>query len=197
MTQHQPDSPRTTARPQRRRRLLAAFAAVGLVALAACGGDDSDDEGGLSADETTAAEASGATRTVEVEMADNEFSPAQVEVAAGETVRFVFTNEGEVTHDAVIGDEAAQMEHEDEMRAAEGEGEGQGQGDGEGEGDGMGAMGHGGSGDAGDEGAITVEPGSTGEVMHTFSAGDDVLIGCHEPGHYDAGMKLTIDVADA
>ncbi len=190
MTQQLPESPRRTPRPHRRRRLLAAFAAVGLVALAACGGDDSDDEGGLSADETTASETtasetSDTARTVEVEMADNEFSPDQVEVAAGETVRFVFTNEGEATHDAVIGDEAAQMEHEGEMRTAESDG------------DGMGTMGHGGSEDADDEGAITVEPGSTGELMHTFSAGDEVLIGCHEPGHYDAGMKLIVDVADS
>ena len=54
------------------------------------------------------------------------------------------------------------------------------------------------SGEAGDEaeGAITVEPGSTGELTHTFSAADEVLIGCHEPGHYDAGMRLGIQLTD-
>ena len=56
-------------------------------------------------------------------MLDNEFSPDRVEVSEGETVRFVFTNEGQATHDAVVGDEAAQAEHEAEMRSAESESE--------------------------------------------------------------------------
>jgi uncharacterized cupredoxin-like copper-binding protein len=182
VTQQQPIRPRTASWRARIRRSIVPLAAVVLVALAACGGDDSDDEGGLSTDETDTSETSGGARTVEVEMADNEFSPSQVEVSAGETVRFVFSNEGEATHDAVIGNEAAQMEHEDEMRAAESGG------------DGMDGMGHGG---AEDEGAVTVEPGATGELVHSFSASDEVLIGCHEPGHYGAGMRLSINVAEA
>jgi uncharacterized cupredoxin-like copper-binding protein len=131
----------------------------------------------------------GGARTIEVDMADNEFRPARVEVAAGEPVRFVFSNEGEATHDAVVGDEAAQAAHEDEMRAAEPEGDmGEDMGD-------DGGMAHGSDGGSDDEaGAITVEPGDTGELTHTFAAGDEVLVGCHEPGHYDAGMRLTIDV---
>jgi uncharacterized cupredoxin-like copper-binding protein len=44
---------------------------------------------------------------------------------------------------------------------------------------------------------VAVEPGSTGETVRTFSAGDEVLIGCHQPGHYDdAGMRLMVAVAD-
>jgi uncharacterized cupredoxin-like copper-binding protein len=40
----------------------------------------------------------------------------------------------------------------------------------------------------------TVEAGETGELSHTFEADEDVLIGCHEPGPYEEGMRLNIDV---
>lgn len=146
---------------------VTALLAVGVLLLAACGGDD---------DASTTGSSSG-TRTIEIEMRDIEFSPDAVEVEAGETVRFVFHNKGEVVHDAFIGDEAAQDEHEMEMQ----------------EGDGDAGMDHGG--DADKEGGITVEPGESGELTHTFEAGDEVLIGCHQPGHYDAGMKVTVSAS--
>lgn len=163
-------------------RSLAALSAALMLAAAACGGD-SDDGGGLSADPTTAG-SSGDGRTIDMVMTDNRFSPARVEVAPGETVTFAFRNDGSVTHDAVVGDEAAQAEHEEEMRAAESESNG------------MDGMGHGDAAE-GDEAAITVEAGDTGELTHTFEAGDEVLIGCHEPGHYDAGMKVDVAVSGA
>jgi uncharacterized cupredoxin-like copper-binding protein len=46
-----------------------------------------------------------------------------------------------------------------------------------------------------DDDAITVEPGKLGSLTHTFKAGDGLAIGCHEPGHYAAGMKLAITVS--
>jgi uncharacterized cupredoxin-like copper-binding protein len=161
---------------------VAAVAALALalatVVAAACGGGD--DDGGDLAAGTSEASGPDGVRTVEVAMEDNVFSPAEVEVTADETVRFVFANEGAVTHDAVIGDEAAQAEHEDEMRAD----------------DSMDGMDHGAEAE-GEEGAITVEPGGTGELTHTFAAGDELLIGCHEPGHYDAGMRIRVAVSEA
>ena len=42
--------------------------------------------------------------------------------------------------------------------------------------------------------AITVEPGSSGEITHTFTESGTILIGCHEPGHWEAGMKSTIAI---
>lgn len=42
--------------------------------------------------------------------------------------------------------------------------------------------------------AIRIEPGETAELTWTFTDPGTVLMGCHEPGHYDAGMRGTITV---
>lgn len=148
-------------------RLMAAILAVAAVGLTACS----------SSNTTPGTQA--APRTVNIEMRDVYFSPKTVDIKAGETVRFVFTNKGKVTHDALIGDKKAQIDHEAEMRGM----------------DGMAGMDHGqGHGAKSDEGAVTVKPGKTGETTHTFSAGDQLLIGCHEEGHYAAGMQLKLQM---
>ena len=138
-------------------------AAAGLLLLTACG----DDDPSSSADAEP-------TRTIEVAMVDIAFEPETIEVAAGETVRFVFTNDGDVAHDAYIGDTDAQADHEAEMREAAGDDHG---------------------GHDGDDDALTVEPGEEGELTHTFTESGTLEIGCHQPGHYDAGMKIEIVVA--
>ncbi len=145
-------------------RTFGALVVVSMLASGCGGGShDSDESHGRAAE---------STRTIEVTMKDIAYDPAAVTVKAGETVKFVFRNDGKIRHDAFIGDEAAQAEHEKEMRE---------QGS-----DGM-------DGHHGDE-AITVDPGQTGSLTHTFKAGDALVIGCHEVGHYAAGMKLTITV---
>lgn len=149
--------------------LLAAVAGIAVVA-AACGGDDSTDT----------ADSDRADRTVQIRMVDIAFEPDRVDVAAGETVRFVFTNDGDVAHDAFVGDRAAQADHEQQMRDAD---------DDSGSG-----MDHEGGGEEGD-GAITVEPGGTGELTYTFEEAGTVEIGCHQPGHYDAGMKIDVEAS--
>ena len=147
--------------------ILGCLAAV--LVVGGCGGGS--DHSSMPSSQTT----SGAVgRTVDIEMRDVAYSLPSVNVQAGETVKFVFHNAGQAVHDAFLGDEAAQAEHEMEMRSA-----GWGSG-------GMGGMG-------GD--GIKVEPGKTGELIHTFQKGDSVVIGCHEPGHYAAGMKLPVTVA--
>jgi len=145
-----------------RHSVLGFMAAV--VAVGGCGGGSHDSPSHDSA--------SGAARTVDVEMHDIGYAPATVPVRAGETVKFVFHNKGQIVHDAFLGDEAAQADHEKEMRA-------------------------GSSGDMHTHGgadAIKVEPGTTGELTHTFKAGEALVIGCHEAGHYQAGMKLPVTV---
>lgn len=146
-------------------KLSIALLAVASLTLAACGNDDGDTAAGSG------------TRTIEIEMRDIEFSPDEVQVEPGETVRFVFSNTGAIVHDAFIGDIAAQNEHAMEMNGGDSmemEGEDHAEGS--------------------EEDGITVEPGETGELTYTFGEGDDLLIGCHEPGHYEAGMRVMIDV---
>jgi plastocyanin len=98
------------------RRALTALIAVIALGVTACG------DGG----EARSAEPD---RTVTVSMVDNKFAPAQLEVKEGETVRFAFTNDGTVDHEAIIGPEAVQKDHEAEMMAGDA-------------GDDMGGMGH-------------------------------------------------------
>ncbi len=104
-------------------------------------------------------------------MRDIAFSPTAVDVEVGETVRFVFTNAGEVEHEAYVGDAEAQADHASEMAS-------------------MGDMDHG-----DDEAVLVVEPGESGELTRTFERTGPVQIGCHEPGHFEAGMVLDIEVS--
>ncbi len=147
------------------KRFLVLVALIGGVA-AACGGGD---------DEQSSTAGGGDTRIVEVTMVDTAFEPEALELMEGETVRFVFTNDGKADHEAYIGTAQAQADHEDEMREAEDDG-------------------HGGGHDNSEE-AITVEPDDTGELTYTFDEAGTFEIGCHEPGHYEAGMKMTIEVS--
>lgn len=113
-----------------------------------------------------------AARTVEIDMVDTAFEPQTVDVEVGERVRFTFHNKGKVAHDAFIGDSAAQQDHEREMQEA-------------------GHDGHG----ADDEDAVTVDPGRSKELVHTFDRSGTYEIGCHQPGHYGAGMKVIVEVS--
>lgn len=42
--------------------------------------------------------------------------------------------------------------------------------------------------------AVTVQPGQTGELTHTFDEAGTFILGCHIPGHYEAGMKSRLVV---
>ncbi len=160
------------------------------VAVAACGSDTDDD---------TAGDPSGDIRTIEVTMTDMAYTPASLDVEAGETIRFVFRNDGAVRHEAVFGTLAEQEAHHEEMAAMGGSHDAM-------DDVAMDGMDHGDMGDdAMDAGTmpheemtevhgVLVEPGETIEVTHTFGASGPTMIGCHEPGHWEAGMAMTIDV---
>jgi uncharacterized cupredoxin-like copper-binding protein len=153
--------------------------AVLLVAIVAgCGDDGTTDVGPGSSSGTV----------IDVTMTDMAYTPDTFTVAAGDEVTFRFTNDGTVDHEAFIGSAAEQAEHESDMPSRGGMDETDDM-DGM-DGDGMDGMEHGGS--TGE--AIIVEPGETGELTHRFTEPGQVLIGCHEPGHYAAGMKAAITV---
>ena len=116
-------------------------------------------------------------RVVEVSMDEFSYSPGSLSVRAGETVRFVFRNDGQTLHEAVIGDASVQDAHERGMQD--------------------GASGGHGHDAVAVAVAVDVEPGATASLVHRFDHAGEVLIGCHEPGHYRAGMLATIAVGDA
>ena len=53
----------------------------------------------------------------------------------------------------------------------------------------MGGMGH----DEPD--GVAVEPGATETFEYTFEQAGEILAGCREPGHYEAGMVTSMTVA--
>ncbi len=132
------------------------------------------DEHGEAFDFGEPADASEADRTVDVIASDElAFDPEVVEAQVGETITFRVENTGRIVHEFVLGDEHLQDEHQQEMAEMS---------------PGMGMH---------DEpNAISVEAGETKEITWTFTTAGDVLYGCHEPGHYDAGMVGVIHVAE-
>ena len=110
-------------------------------------------------------------RTIECGMSDDmRFSPDHFEVRAGETVRFVVRNRGQVMHEFVIG-----TTHENQKNAAlmikfPG-------------------MEH-------DEPYMAhVPPGKTGQIVWTFNRAGQFEFACLIAGHYSAGMVGTITVS--
>jgi len=168
-------------------RLFAAVLAAALL-LAACGesaattitttattmamstGEDGDDHE-MDFSFGTPADSTDATRTIEVVAGDDlRFSPSTVTVSAGETVTFRIVNSGQLPHDFTLGDAAAQEEHEAEMAEMGG------------------VMIH-------DEpNAVSVPAGETKELTWRFGDSGTVLYGCHQTGHYAAGMKGEISL---
>jgi len=150
-----------------------AFVAASTVVFVACGSDGGDTVG-VPGDQP---------RTIEVAMTDMAFNPDEIDVAAGETVTFVFRNDGAVRHEAVFGELAEQEAHHAEMAEMAEMGASHG------------TMDMGSTPDAQMTGlhSVVVEPGESVEMTHTFDAAS-TMIGCHEPGHWEAGMKLDIEV---
>ncbi|WP_411389631.1 plastocyanin/azurin family copper-binding protein [Pseudomonas sp. MPB23] len=139
------------------------------------------------------ASADKATRTVEVVMQDMSFSPKSLDVKAGETVRFVLVNKGQLLHEFNLGDAAMHAEHQKQMMQMQASGmlnaTGMGKMD-------HSAMGHGDmSGMKHDDpNSVLVEPGKTAELTWTFSKTTGLEFACNIPGHYQAGMVGKINV---
>ena len=144
------------------------------------------------------APAASATRTVNIEMTDLAFSPKTLEVKAGETVRFVLVNKGQLLHEFNLGDAAMHAEHQKEMLKMQQSGAMTTTGMHHAGMD-HGAMGQGSMPMAGmthdDPNSVLVEPGKNAELTWTFSGTRDLEFACNVPGHYQAGMVGTLKVA--
>jgi uncharacterized cupredoxin-like copper-binding protein len=118
------------------------------------------------------------SRSIEVRMDDQmRFTPSQIEVRAGETIRFVVHNAGQVEHEMVLGHDEAIREHAEAMKRDAAQGKAHG------------ADHHHGTG-----AAISVAAGQTGELVVSFPNAGTLQMACLIPGHYEAGMKGTLTV---
>jgi uncharacterized cupredoxin-like copper-binding protein len=111
-----------------------------------------------------------AKRTIRVEMSDTmRYSPVEIRVTAGEVVRFVPVNKGQVLHEMVLGTLEELKKHAALMKKFSG-------------------MEH-------DEPHTAhVAPGKSGEIGWRFTQAGTYYFGCLVPGHFEAGMigKVTV-----
>ena len=45
-----------------------------------------------------------------------------------------------------------------------------------------------------DPAALRLDPGESGTLTYTFEEAAEMMVGCHEPGHYEAGMVAPVTV---
>ncbi|MBD9438493.1 plastocyanin/azurin family copper-binding protein [Pseudomonas sp. PDM04] len=138
------------------------------------------------------ASAAKATRSVEVVMGDMSFTPKAIDIKAGETVRFVLVNKGQLLHEFNLGDAAMHARHQQEMLNMQQSGLLTPTGMKEMDHGAMSGMGHEMKHD--DPNSVLVEPGKTAELTWTFTQATSLEFACNIPGHYQAGMvgKLTV-----
>ncbi len=119
------------------------------------------------------------SRTVEVTMEDNSYTPQSITVTAGETVRFAVRNRGELVHEFNIGLAEMHKAHQAEMMTMMQNGALEADRIRH---DRMGGMMH------DDPNAVLLEPGQDGEVIWKFGTSGEIEFACNVPGHYEAGM---------
>lgn len=117
-------------------------------------------------------------RVLEIRMDDTmRFTPSSFEAVAGETVRLVVYNDGKAEHELVLGTPESIKEHAESMKKSGGHTDGHS---------------HGGGG-----AAISVAPGKSGELVVTFAQSGELQIACLLPGHFEAGMRGSVQVLPA
>ena len=104
------------------------------------------------------------TRTIHVDMTDAmRYSPMEITVQRGDTVRFIAKNSGKVMHEMVLGTMPELKEHLELMRKHPG-------------------MEH-------DEPHMAhVSPAKTAQMVWEFTKAGEFYYGCLMPGHFEAGM---------
>ena len=111
------------------------------------------------------------SRTVDVDMNDEmRFTPAELAVRQGDTIRFRVKNSGKVMHEMVLGTMTELKKHAEMMRKHSG-------------------MAH-------DQPyMVHVAPGKTGTMTWQFTKAGEFHYGCLVPGHLEAGMTGRVKVA--
>lgn len=111
------------------------------------------------------------TRVIELTMDDTmRFTPSDIPVNAGETVRFFIKNSGKIAHEMVIGSIADLKAHAAEMQKMPG-------------------MHH------TEPNMITLAPSKSGGLVWQFDQAGTVDFACLIPGHMEAGMVGKVKVS--
>ncbi|WP_084506384.1 cupredoxin domain-containing protein [Geminicoccus roseus] len=142
-------------------------------------------------------DASDADRVIQIKMNDNFYEPESVQVRAGETIRFMLTNNGEFLHEFNIGTAAMHAEHQQEMAMMMEHGmltpTGMNHD--------MDNMDHSKMGGMDmaemkhdDPNSVLVEPGAKAELVWTFTEDTALEFACNIPGHYESGMVGPIKI---
>ena len=104
-------------------------------------------------------------RTVEIGLRYSRYTPSELAVEAGETIRFVLRNEDPIHHEFILGDAEVQRIHEvgEEPHHAK-------------------------------PGEISVPAGETAVTTYRFGEPGTLLFGCHLPGHWAYGMRGSVRI---
>jgi uncharacterized cupredoxin-like copper-binding protein len=104
-------------------------------------------------------------RTDEIGLRYSRFTPSELEIEPGETVRFVLRNDDPIHHEFILGDAEVQRIHEvgEEPHHAK-------------------------------PGEISVPAGDTAVTTYRFGEPGTLLFGCHLPGHWSYGMRGTVRI---
>lgn len=109
-------------------------------------------------------------RTIAVSASDAmRYDPPEITVRPGETIRFEVKNDGKLRHEFMIGDATEQRAHSEMMKRDP-------------------DMVH------NDPNTITLEAGEGKTLVWQFGEAGELEIGCHVPGHYEAGMLARVRV---
>lgn len=104
------------------------------------------------------------SRTVKLDMSDAmRFTPSDIVIQRGETVKFVVSNKGRQLHEMVLGTPQELKEHAELMKKFP-------------------TMEH------ADANMAHVQPGDRGEIVWQFTKAGEYQFACLIPGHFEAGM---------
>jgi uncharacterized cupredoxin-like copper-binding protein len=146
-------------------------------AIASGSHDSGHDDGGTG----SAGDAGHVDREIMIEMGEMYFSPVDIEIRKGETIRFIVKNVGEFVHEFNIATEAMHLNHSEEMmmmidmgilEADKINSDMMADSD----------MAH------SDPNSLLLEPNENGEVIWTFSGDATLELSCNVPGHRESGM---------
>ncbi|MFN2545488.1 MAG: cupredoxin domain-containing protein [Actinomycetota bacterium] len=113
-------------------------------------------------------QASPGPREIHVTIRHSHFSPGNLSLPAGGTVRFVITNEDPIDHEFIVGSPVVQYHMEHTAHPSH---------------------------DGSVLGQISVPAGTTVETTYTVRrTTQPLLYGCHLPGHYRYGMRGIVTI---